>query len=158
MKYTKKYKYKCNMKAILSSLGIKTPYRYWYTIKLNRLPISKYIFKNSVFTFFSHSVIFQLKVYFIDPMQYIYLHFFEKFESCIDVSWYHAIVTQWCHVKQLYMELSKCFQTFLYRHLKLSLTFENSLCYCYTSYEMTDQFLWFQVQMNSYSRNRNTPY
>ena len=29
---------------------------------------------------------------------------------------------------------------FLYRHLKLSLTLENSLCYCYTSYEMTDQF------------------
>ena len=23
----------------------------------------------------------------------------------------------------------------------------------YTSYEMTDQFLWFQVQMNTYSRN-----
>ena len=30
--------------------------------------------------------------------------------------------------------------------------------YCYTSYEMTDQFLWFQVQINSYSRNSNTPY
>ena len=30
--------------------------------------------------------------------------------------------------------------------------------YCYTSYEMTDQFLWFQVQMNSYSSNWNTPY
>ena len=29
------------------------------------------------------------------------------------------------------------FQTFLYRHLKLSKTLENSLCYCYTSYEMT---------------------
>ena len=25
-------------------------------------------------------------------------------------------------------------------------------------YEMIDQFLWFQVQMNSYSSNRNTPY
>ena len=48
------------------------------------------------------------------------------------------------------------FQTFLYRHLKLSLTLENSLRYCYTSYEMTDQFLWFQVQMNSYSSNWNT--
>ena len=44
------------------------------------------------------------------------------------------------------------FQTFLYRHLKLSLTLENSVCYCYISYEMTDQFLWFQVQINSYSR------
>ena len=30
---------------------------------------------------------------------------------------------------------------FLYRHLKLSLTLENSVCYCYTSYVMTDQFL-----------------
>ena len=29
---------------------------------------------------------------------------------------------------------------FLYGHLKLSWTLENSLCYCYTSYEMTDQF------------------
>ena len=29
------------------------------------------------------------------------------------------------------------FQTFLYRYLK----FENSVCYCYTSYEVTDQFL-----------------
>ena len=48
--------------------------------------------------------------------------------------------------------------SFLYRHLKLTYTFENSVCYCYTSYEMTDQFLWFQVQMNSYSKNWNTPY
>ena len=28
----------------------------------------------------------------------------------------------------------------------------------YISYEMTDQFPWFQVQMNSYSSNWNTPY
>ena len=26
------------------------------------------------------------------------------------------------------------------------------------SYEMTDNFLWFQLQMNSYSSNWNTPY
>ena len=43
------------------------------------------------------------------------------------------------------------FQTFLYGHLKLLQTLDNSVCYCYISYEMTDQFLWFQVQMNSYS-------
>ena len=49
------------------------------------------------------------------------------------------------------------FQTFLYGHLKLSYTLENSVSYCYISYKMTDQFLWFQVQMNSYSRNSNTP-
>ena len=39
-----------------------------------------------------------------------------------------------------YVVPSISFQTFLYRHLKLSWTLENSLCYCYTSYEMTDQF------------------
>ena len=30
---------------------------------------------------------------------------------------------------------------FLYRYLKLSWTLENLVCYCYTSYEMTDQYL-----------------
>ena len=30
------------------------------------------------------------------------------------------------------------------------------MCYCYTSYEITDQFLWFHVQINSYSKNWNT--
>ena len=29
--------------------------------------------------------------------------------------------------------------------------------FCYTSYKMTDQLLWFQVQMNSYSSKWNTP-
>ena len=38
------------------------------------------------------------------------------------------------------------FQTFLYRHLKFSYTLENSVCYCYTCYEMTDQFLWFRFK------------
>ena len=33
------------------------------------------------------------------------------------------------------------FQPFLYGNLKLSSTLENLLCYCYTSYEMRDQFL-----------------
>ncbi len=36
----------------------------------------------------------------------------------------------------IYEVHSKSFQTFLYRHLKLSYTLENSVCYCYTSYEM----------------------
>ena len=58
----------------------------------------------------------------------------------------------------LYVVPSISFQTILYRHLKLLWTPENSLCYCYASYEMTDQFLWFQIQMNSYSSNWNTPY
>ena len=50
------------------------------------------------------------------------------------------------------------FPDFLYRHLKLSYTLENSVSYCYTFYETTDQFLGFQLPMNSYSRNGNTPY
>ena len=33
------------------------------------------------------------------------------------------------------------FQPFFYKHLNLSKTHDNSVCYCYTSYEMTDQFL-----------------
>ena len=33
------------------------------------------------------------------------------------------------------------FLDFLYRYLELSQTIESSVCYCYTSYEMTDQFL-----------------
>ena len=49
------------------------------------------------------------------------------------------------------------FPDFLYEHLKLSQTLQNSVCCCYTSYEMTGQFVWFQVQMNSYTRNWNTP-
>ena len=39
-----------------------------------------------------------------------------------------------------YVVPSISFQTFLYRHLKLLETLENSACYCYISYEMTDQF------------------
>ena len=50
------------------------------------------------------------------------------------------------------MVYSISFQTFLVQ------TLENSVCYCYTYYEMADQFLWFQVQINNYSSNWNTPY
>ena len=60
--------------------------------------------------------------------------------------------------KLTYVVHSISFQIFLYRHLKLSETLENSACYCYTTYKMTDQFLWFQAQLNSYSSNWNTPY
>ena len=41
----------------------------------------------------------------------------------------------------LYVVHSIGFQTFWYWHLKLSLTLENSVLYCHTCYEMTDQFL-----------------
>ena len=54
--------------------------------------------------------------------------------------------------KRWYYEVpSISLQTFFYRRLNLSETLENSVCYWYTSYEMTDQFLWFHVQMNSYA-------
>ena len=46
----------------------------------------------------------------------------------------------------------------MYSYLKLSKTLENSVSYCYTSYEMTDLCLRFQIQINSYTRNSNTPY
>ena len=45
------------------------------------------------------------------------------------------------------------FQTFFVWAFKIFVDSWNSLCDCYTSYEMTDQ-----VQMNSYSTNWNTPY
>ena len=32
------------------------------------------------------------------------------------------------------------FQTFFVRAFKIIVNFQNSVCYCYTSYEMTDQF------------------
>ena len=41
---------------------------------------------------------------------------------------------------------SRSFQIFLYRHIKLLKTLENSVCYCYTSYEMTDQFYDFRFK------------
>ena len=50
------------------------------------------------------------------------------------------------------------FQTFFIWAFKIDVTLENSVCYCYTSYEMTGQFLWLQVRMNSFSRNWNTPF
>ena len=40
-----------------------------------------------------------------------------------------------------YVVRSISFQTFLYRHLKLSKILKDSVCYCYTSQEMTDTFL-----------------
>ena len=44
------------------------------------------------------------------------------------------------YIKSIYVVHSISFQTFLYRHLKLVQTLENSVSYCYASYEMTDQF------------------
>ena len=46
-----------------------------------------------------------------------------------------------CGCVCVHAALSISFHTFLLRHLKLSETHENSVCYCYTSIEITDQFL-----------------
>ena len=49
--------------------------------------------------------------------------------------------------------VSRLFCTGIYscrRHLRIH--------YFIVFYDMTDQFLWFQIQMNSYSSNWNTPY
>ena len=43
-------------------------------------------------------------------------------------------------VSSIYMVPSICLQTFWYRHLILLQTLKNSVCYCYKSFEMTDQF------------------
>ena len=53
----------------------------------------------------------------------------------------------------IYMMPSICFHTFFVQAFKMSEILDNSLCYYYTAYKMTDQYLWFQVQMNSYSSN-----
>ena len=62
---------------------------------------------------------------------YIYIYIYIYIGACVCVC--------------VYVVHSISFQTFLYGHLELSWTLENSVCYCYTSYEMTDQFLWFQI-------------
>ena len=52
------------------------------------------------------------------------------------------------HTKKIYKgcAFNKFPDFFFNRHLKLSLTLENSVRYCYTSYKMTDQFLLFQLK------------
>ena len=49
------------------------------------------------------------------------------------------------HMGYIYEVNTISFQTFFVWYFKFSKTLENSQCYCYTSYEMTDQILWFQV-------------
>ena len=58
-------------------------------------------------------------------------------------------------IKFIYVVPSICFQTFLYKPLKLASTFKNSVCYCYTSCEMTDQF---QIQNEQLQVQLDTPY
>ena len=72
----------------------------------------------------------------------------------------HAHTHTHTHI-YIYIYIGSAFSKFpdiLYKHLKFGLTLENPVYYCYTSYEMTDQFLLFQVHMNIYSSNWNTPY
>ena len=54
----------------------------------------------------------------------------------------------------VYVVRSITFQNFLVQALKIVVDSWKFNMY----YEMTDQFLWFQSQMNSYSRNWNKPY
>ena len=54
------------------------------------------------------------------------------------------------------MEHSIGFQTFFVQAFKIVV--DSSKCYCDTSYETIDEFLCFQLQINSYSSNWNTPY
>ena len=63
-----------------------------------------------------------------------------KLETMILIKFLYK--TQWKRkgYKDIYVVHSIRFQTYLCRHLKLSLTHEISVCYCYTSYEMTDHF------------------
>ena len=60
---------------------------------------------------------------------YIYIYFINIFNS---------IQSNKIYIRSAFNRLP---EFFLYRHLKLSLSLENSVCYCYTSYEITDQFL-----------------
>ena len=53
-----------------------------------------------------------------------------KYENNTDISLY-----------QIYVVPSISFQTFLYRHLKLAQSLENAVCYCSTSYDLTNQFM-----------------
>ena len=70
---------------------------------------------------------------------------------------YGLIVPQMFFHKN-YDVISIGFQTFFVRAFKIVVDSWKFTMFCYTSYEMTDQFLWFQVQMNNYSSNWNTPY
>ena len=61
-----------------------------------------------------------------------------NFHKHIYIYIYIYIYTRWLR------EVSKLFS---YGHLKLSLTLENSVCYYYTSYEMTEQFFFLKQQL-----------
>ena len=77
-------------------------------------------------------------------MQYIYNYIYNV---CIYI--YILICMQYMYIytntHYIYIYTNEVpsirFQTFLYRYLKLSLILENSVCHCYTFYEMTDRFL-----------------
>ena len=93
----------------------------------------------------------------------IYLHMINH-SRVFDTNWISLIcfIFYEAHLQeQIIYIYTRCIRSvsrlFSCGQLKLSLTLKNSICYCYTTYEMTDQFLWFQVQMNSYSSNWNTP-
>ena len=90
----------------------------------------------------------------------IYIYIYKYLELRTYAHTYaHKHSNSWTHThNHIYVVHSISFRTFLYRHLKLAETLENSVGHWYTSYETTDHFLGFQLQMNSYSSNWNTPY
>ena len=77
---------------------------------------------------------------------------FNKFPD-FGIYWF-SVLFAWIYIYIYIRGCSKSFQTFLYRHLKFLYRHLN----CTGIYEMTDQFSWFQRQMNSYTSNWNTPY
>ena len=69
----------------------------------------------------------------------VYLSVFpEKFDLNVSkFCWFYFEFLIYIYI-YIYKVPSISFQTFLYRHLKLAKKLENSVCYCYTSYEMTE--------------------
>ena len=79
----------------------------------------------------------------------IVFHTFDPQVSIIQHAWFFSTK------KNSYSFFYSFFVSYEVRTISFNIFF---VCYCYTYYEMTGQFLWFQLQMNSYSSNWNTPY
>ena len=66
----------------------------------------------------------------------IYLWWLFNAKSIFIEGQYRYYLTHDWKIRDTYVVHSISVQTFLYKHLKLSKTLDNSGCYCYTSYEM----------------------
>ena len=76
--------------------------------------------------------------------------------STASAAWAVSVILG-AQVRELYTLYVNKFPDFFVQAFEIVVDSWNSVCYCYTYYEMTDQFLLFQVQINSYSSNWNTP-